>query len=106
MGGRNAGPVVPRRLQQVFAHRLINMGGAQPPGEQAAIEVGKGVQLGLERALARLLGRIERVEHIAEHPARVAAIGLGIILGFSLRPVWVGSVRTVESIGALRFERE
>ena len=70
---------MPRRVQQMVAHRLGEMRGADALCEQAAIHIGEGVQFGLQGRLTGVFGRIENIEQIVQHPAYVAAIGLGVI---------------------------
>ena len=79
-GGRHARPVVAAGVDQVRAHGLVEPRNAQSPGEQRAVDIGKGVELTRRARQPLALGRVEHVEQLAQHPACVAAVGLGVVL--------------------------
>src|SRR3546814_11496877 len=44
-GGADAGPVMPRQIEQQGARLCIELGNANPPPQQRAVDIGEGVQL-------------------------------------------------------------
>ncbi len=78
-GGRYARPVVPRRVQQMIAHRLGEMRGADTLGEQAAIHIGKGVEFRLQCRLAGIFRRVQHVEQVIENTANITAVGPRVV---------------------------
>ena len=74
------GPVVARRVEQHRPHRGVEHRRPQPPGEQRAVNVGKGVQLGAQAALALGLGRVEHVEQLVQRRSDIMALVGGVVV--------------------------
>ena len=78
-GGRNLGPIVPRRIQQQGQHLAIELGQPQPVTKQPAVDIGEGVQFCRSACQPLLFRCVQHVEQFAQNGARIAAIGLHVV---------------------------
>ena len=78
-GGADGRPVERAGVEQGLARGGVEVGNGQLLVEQAAVDVGKSVQLLVKVAVAGGLGRVEHLEQLRQARAGVAAVGRGAL---------------------------
>jgi hypothetical protein len=108
-GGGDARPVEVGGFEKGFAHGAVEGGEFEALGEECAVNVGEGLEFGVEIALAAGGFGVEGAEEFGEASAEVTAVGVGAVFdveaeGFGLEDAGVFGEEAEEDADEEAFE--